>query len=98
MSRVSGQTCMSVERVYVDEAVFEPFVERVVARTEAIRQGTGSGNDIGSMTFPPQLDLAERHIADARERGATVLTGGQRVEAREGLWYEPTCWSTSIIR
>ena len=86
----SGQTCMSVERVYVDEAVFEPFVERVVARTAAIRQGTGSGNDIGSMTFPPQLELVERHVADARERGATVLTGGQRVEAREGLWYEPT--------
>ncbi len=37
----SGQTCMSVERVYVDEAVFDPFVERVVARTKAIRQGVG---------------------------------------------------------
>ena len=86
----SGQTCMSVERVYVDEAVFDPFVDRVVARTKAIRQGIGTGNDIGSMTFPPQLDLVERHVADARDRGATVLTGGGRVEGRAGLWYEPT--------
>ena len=73
----SGQTCMSVERVYVDEAVFEPFVDRVVARTQAIRQGVGSGHDIGSMTFPPQLDIVERHVADARDKGATVLTGGR---------------------
>jgi acyl-CoA reductase-like NAD-dependent aldehyde dehydrogenase len=86
----SGQTCMSVERVYVDEAVFDPFVCKVVQRTRAIRQGTGPGNDIGSMTFSPQLDTVERHVADAVERGAKVLTGGQRVAGRDGLWYEPT--------
>ena len=86
----AGQTCMSVERVYVDEAVFDSFVDKVVSRTRAVRQGTGPGHDIGSMTFPPQLDLVERHVADARDRGATVLTGGQRVEGRVGLWYEPT--------
>jgi acyl-CoA reductase-like NAD-dependent aldehyde dehydrogenase len=86
----SGQTCMSVERVYVDEAVFDPFVDRVVARTQAIRQGVGRDHDIGSMTFPPQLDLVERHVADARDKGAIVLTGGARVEDRDGLWYQPT--------
>jgi len=86
----SGQTCMSVERVYVDEAVYQPFVDRVVARTRAIRQGTTVGDDIGSMTFPPQLDTVERHVADALDKGATVLTGGQRVAGRDGLWYEPT--------
>ena len=86
----SGQTCMSVERVYVDEAVYDPFVDKVVARARAIRQGRGAGYDIGSMTFPPQLDLVERHVTDARDRGATVLTGGQRVAGRDGLWYEPT--------
>ena len=86
----SGQTCMSVERVYVDETVYEPFVERVLARTRAVRQGTSVGDDIGSMTFPPQLDTVEHHVADAVERGARVLTGGRRVEGRDGLWYEPT--------
>ena len=86
----AGQTCMSVERVYVDEVVYEPFVERVLARTRAVRQGTAKGDDIGSMTFPPQLDTVERHIADALERGARALTGGRRVEGRDGLWFEPT--------
>ena len=86
----SGQTCMSVERVYVDEAVYEPFVERVVTRTRAIRQGVAAGDDIGSMTFPPQIDTVERHVADALEHGARALTGGRRLEGRDGLWYEPT--------
>ena len=64
----SGQTCMSVERVYVDQAVYEPFVERVVARTREIRQGTAVGDDIGSMTFPPQIETVERHVAEALDR------------------------------
>ena len=74
----------------MDEAVYEPFVERVVARTRAVRQGMAVGDDIGSMTFPPQLDTVERHVADALDRGARALTGGRRVEGRDGLWYEPT--------
>lgn len=86
----SGQTCMSVERVYVADSVYDQFVDKVVANTEAVRQGVGKGNDIGSMTFPPQVEIVERHVADARERGAKVLTGGKRVPGREGLWYEPT--------
>jgi len=86
----SGQTCMSVERVYVDQAVYEPFVERVVAKTRAVRQGVAAGDDIGSMTFPPQLDTVERHVDEALAAGARALTGGRRVEGRDGLWYEPT--------
>lgn len=85
-----GQTCMSVERVYVNEQVYDRFVELVIARTRAVRQGVGDRCDIGSMTFPPQLDIVERHVADAVERGATVRIGGHRVRGREGLWFEPT--------
>lgn len=85
----SGQTCISVERVYVDSAVHDEFVERVVAETRRIRQDGSGVGDIGSMTFPPQLDKVEAHIADALERGATLRTGGRRLE-REGLWFEPT--------
>jgi len=86
----SGQTCMSVERVYVDKKVFDPFVEKVIERTAAIRQGVGAGDDIGSMTFAPQLDIVERHLADAEAKGATILIGGGRVPDRRGLWFEPT--------
>lgn len=86
----SGQTCMAVERVYVNENRFDEFVDRAVAGTQKIRQGVGEGNDIGSMTFAPQVEIVERHVADAVAKGAKVLTGGRRVEGRDGLWYEPT--------
>jgi acyl-CoA reductase-like NAD-dependent aldehyde dehydrogenase len=86
----SGQTCMAVERVYVHEDVYDGFVDRVVRKAGNLRQGEGKGHDIGSMTFEPQLGIVERHMADARAKGAEVLTGGQRVPGRDGLWYEPT--------
>jgi acyl-CoA reductase-like NAD-dependent aldehyde dehydrogenase len=86
----SGQTCMSVERVYAVDAVHDRFVDEVVARTAALRQGSGPGHDVGAMTFPPQLEVVERHLADAVERGARILTGGRRVPDRDGLWFEPT--------
>lgn len=86
----SGQTCMAVERVYAHEAVYDRFVDLVVDKTRALRQGVGSGNDIGSMTFEPQVEIVERHLNDAQAKGARVLTGGRRVPGRPGLWYEPT--------
>lgn len=86
----SGQTCMSVERVYVVDEVYDAFVDKVVARALAVRQGVGEGHDIGSMTFPPQVETVERHVADAVAKGARALTGGRRVAGRAGLWYEPT--------
>jgi acyl-CoA reductase-like NAD-dependent aldehyde dehydrogenase len=84
----SGQTCMSVERVYVDEAVHDEFVEKVLELAEAVRQDD-SGGDIGAMTFGPQVDIVERHLADAVHKGARVLLGGSRPK-RPGLWFEPT--------
>ncbi|HEY8525667.1 MAG TPA: aldehyde dehydrogenase family protein [Acidimicrobiales bacterium] len=85
----SGQTCMAVERVYVDQAVYDRFVDEVVERTRRLRQGVGRGHDIGSMSFEPQVEIVERHVDDAVAKGAKVLTGGRRVD-RPGLWYEPT--------
>ncbi len=85
-----GQTCASVERVYVEAPVYDDFVDRVVERTRAIRQGVGPSSDLGSMTFPPQLETVERHLVDALAKGARALTGGRRVPGREGLWFEPT--------
>jgi acyl-CoA reductase-like NAD-dependent aldehyde dehydrogenase len=85
----AGQTCMSVERVYVVDRIHDEFVDRVLAEAAAIRQdGSGQG-DIGAMTFPPQVEIVERHVADARAKGARVLLGGHRLD-RPGLWYPPT--------
>ena len=87
----AGQVCISVERVYVEEPVYDAFVHKVVERVKALRQGLADGDvDIGSMTFPPQLEKVESHVADAVAQGAKVLTGGRRNPSLPGLFYEPT--------
>jgi acyl-CoA reductase-like NAD-dependent aldehyde dehydrogenase len=91
-----GQTCISVERVYVEEPVYDAFVAKVTEKARALRQGTGGPGaaDVGSMTFPPQVDLVERHVEDAKAKGAKVLVGGSRGTKSDpthpGYWYEPT--------
>jgi acyl-CoA reductase-like NAD-dependent aldehyde dehydrogenase len=85
----SGQTCIAIERAYVHADVYDSFVEKVVAKTRAIRQGRAN-DDIGSMTFPPQVDIVERHLADAVDKGAKVLTGGGRRHELGDMWFEPT--------
>ena len=89
----SGQTCISVERCYVEESVYEAFVDKVAEKVCAIRQGDPSGGagsvEVGAMTSAPQVDIVEAHVEDARRKGARVLTGGRRGAGR-GLFYEPT--------
>jgi acyl-CoA reductase-like NAD-dependent aldehyde dehydrogenase len=88
----AGQTCISVERVYVEAPVYDEFVEKVAEKVKAIRQGpsTGPGTaDVGAMTFPAQVDVVDRHVQDAVAKGAKVLVGGHRRDG-EGHWYEPT--------
>src|SRR4051794_34769458 len=88
----SGQICMSVERVYVEEPIYDEFVQKVVDKTKALRQGApgpAGSVDIGAMTFPPQIEKVEAHVNDAVAKGARVLTGGKRAEG-PGRFYEPT--------
>src|SRR5699024_10472123 len=75
----AGQTCMATERVYVDRSRYDEFTERVVEATRRIHQGTEADGDIGSMTFADQVEIVERHVADAVAKGAKVLTGGRRI-------------------
>jgi betaine-aldehyde dehydrogenase len=88
----SGQTCVSVERVYVEVAVHDDFVERVHAKVRELRQGPddrGHRADVGAMATARQVAIVERHVADAVEKGARVLAGGTR--PREGgNWFAPT--------
>jgi len=87
----SGQVCLSVERVYVEAPVYEPFVRLVEEKIKKVKQGpSAEAVDIGSMTFLPQLEKVERHVADAVAKGAKVLAGGRRSPAHSGLYYEPT--------
>jgi acyl-CoA reductase-like NAD-dependent aldehyde dehydrogenase len=87
----SGQTCASVERVYVERPVAEEFLRRVVEETRALRQGDPAQPemDLGPMTMERQRRVVEEHVADAVQRGAQVLTGGA-TPAGPGWFYPPT--------
>ncbi|HEY8638723.1 MAG TPA: aldehyde dehydrogenase family protein [Solirubrobacteraceae bacterium] len=89
-----GQTCISVERVYVEEGVYDEFVEKVTQKVKDLRQGDPAGGagsvEVGAVTFPPQLDTIDAHVKDAVAKGAKVLTGGKRHETERGMYYEPT--------
>jgi succinate-semialdehyde dehydrogenase/glutarate-semialdehyde dehydrogenase len=88
----SGQTCASVERLYVQEKIAPEFIKKVVALTKDLRQNIGveETTEIGSMVSERQLETVENHIADAREKGAQILTGGKRNQNLSGAFYEPT--------
>ena len=88
----AGQVCMSTERVYVPERIAHAFIARVVELTRELRQGPEAEGevDVGAITSPAQLEIIERHVADAVARGARVLAGGRRNPAYPGLFFEPT--------
>ncbi len=87
----SGQVCISVERVYAHADVHDALVDRIVTLTNELRQGDPSQDfvDVGAIIFPHQIDVAEKHIADALSKGGQVRTGGKRKEG-PGQFFEPT--------
>ncbi len=89
----AGQACVSTERVFVVDEVAAEFTERVVAKTAELRQGVEGEFDIGPMIFERQLEIVDRQVRDAVEKGARVLTGGRRNPLYAGLFYEPTVLS-----
>ncbi|HZA08836.1 aldehyde dehydrogenase family protein [Mycobacterium sp.] len=88
----AGQACISVERVYVEEPIYEEFVHKLVARTAQLRQGMDAKHDysvdVGAMATEQQLGIVSRHVNDAVSKGAKALIGGK--PKRDGLFYEPT--------
>jgi acyl-CoA reductase-like NAD-dependent aldehyde dehydrogenase len=71
-----GQTCVGVERVYVAEAVYHTFLEKLADRAGKIRPGEDREASYGPMTMPGQIDVIEKHIADALARGGRSVVGG----------------------
>jgi acyl-CoA reductase-like NAD-dependent aldehyde dehydrogenase len=83
----AGQTCASVERVYVVDSVADEFKKRFLDKLSKVRPQV----DVGPLTFKPQLDIVKRHVADAVDKGATVLAGGDEPSNEGGsLWFSPT--------
>ena len=87
----TGQSCCSVERIYVHESLHDAFVERFVATVKAMRQGDPLQGDtyIGAVTRAPQLTVLQAQVDDAVAKGATLHTGG-RSRPGPGNWFEPT--------
>jgi len=89
----SGQTCASVERVYVHESIAPQLTDKLVKLAEGLRQGEPNSYDVdvGAMTTQMQVDIVKRHLEDARAKGAKVLAGGEvKVYPDGGRFVQPT--------
>lgn len=87
----AGQVCIAVERVYVEEPVYDEFVARLCDEVNAIRQGTDEPaftKDVGPLANEAQVEIVRRHVDQAVAAGATVLVGGHRTG--KGTFFEPT--------
>ena len=87
----TGQSCCSVERIYVHEKLHDAFVEHFLKAVAGFKIGDpmAEGTYIGPITRPPQLEVLASQVADAVAKGAQLRTGGKRI-AGDGNWFEPT--------
>ncbi len=87
----NGQSCCSVERIYVHEKVYNQYVEEFVKEVKSYKLGlpTDDGVYIGALTREAQLNVVDTQVKDAVKKGAKVLTGGKKLNGK-GNFYEPT--------
>ena len=87
--RNSGQTCISANRILVQEGIYDAFLDRFVGAVRGLQVADGftPGVDVGPLIDEPAVEKVERHVTDAVERGAEVLVGGARLD---GQFFEPS--------
>jgi acyl-CoA reductase-like NAD-dependent aldehyde dehydrogenase len=83
----SGQACVSIERVYVADTVYDQFVREVEQNARSVRVGSGDEADYGAMTMEKQIAIVRDQVEDALKRGARALVGG--LESFKGRFIEP---------
>lgn len=90
----TGQSCCSVERIYVHESLHDAFVEQFVATVQGFKIGDpmDPATYIGAITRTPQLAVLEAQVADAKAKGARLLVGGHRLPG-PGNWFAPTVFT-----
>ncbi len=89
--RNAGQTCVCSNRIYVQDSIYETFTARFAERVAALKVGDGQQPDvtIGPLIDDSAVSKVEEHIADALEKGASLITGGKR-HPLGGTFFEPT--------
>ncbi len=90
--RNAGQTCISPNRVLVQESVLESFLAKLTPAVQQLKVGMGDQKDIdyGPLISTAAIDKVERLIADATKKGAKLITGGKRLDDIGPLFYAPT--------
>jgi acyl-CoA reductase-like NAD-dependent aldehyde dehydrogenase len=90
----TGQSCCSVERIYVHEKIHDAFLAAFVETVKGYKVGDPVREDtyIGAITRAQQLEVLDLHVADAKAKGAVLHTGGHRLPG-PGNWYAPTVFS-----
>lgn len=90
----TGQSCCSVERIYVHEKIHDAFCAAFLDTVRGFKVGDPMAEDtyIGAVTRAPQLDLLDAQVADAKAKGATLRSGGMRLSG-PGNWYAPTVFT-----
>jgi succinate-semialdehyde dehydrogenase / glutarate-semialdehyde dehydrogenase len=88
----TGQSCLSIERIYVAQSILEPFVEQLVTKAERLKLAypTLESGEIGPIIAERQAEIIRDHLLDAIEKGAVVRCGGQVEEIDGGWWCRPT--------
>lgn len=87
--RNAGQTCVCANRIYVQEGVYDRFVEKFAARVLALKVGNGFEDGVaqGPLIEDAAVDKVQRHVADAVAKGGRIVVGGRRIK---GQFFEPT--------
>jgi acyl-CoA reductase-like NAD-dependent aldehyde dehydrogenase len=90
----TGQSCCSVERIYVHESLHDAFVDHFLTMVKGFKVGDpmADGTYIGAITRAPQLAVLDHQVADAKAKGARLLCGGHQLPG-PGNWYAPTVFS-----
>lgn len=87
--RNAGQTCVCANRLYVQDGIYDAFVEKFAAKVKALKVGNGFDEGVvqGPLIEEAAIDKVQRHVADAIAKGGKVLAGGHKMQ---GQFFEPT--------
>ncbi len=87
--RNAGQTCVCANRIYVQDAVYDEFVQKFAAKVKALKVGNGFEDGVlqGPLIEDAAVEKVERHVADALSKGGKLITGGHKLD---GQFFEPT--------